>query len=125
MIQSLRDSSGQWRALDADTMTGGLTRVYLGRDKTWSPLQVDIIGKKLVGLLATRLPQADTYHRRHDNTILMDWKPVIKIEEVDAAAPTLRWNKQAMTALKLSKEELVAELGQAGARSAGQVAWES
>lgn len=125
MIQSLRDSSGQWRDLEVDTIIGGTTRVYLGRDKRWAQLQVEITGKKMVAMLAKRLPQADIFHRHRDGMILVDRQPVIKLEELDGSTPSLKWNMKAMQALKLRKEELLAELGQTGPAGAGQVAWES
>lgn len=69
LVRSLRGSSGLWRELDAHTPDDTVTRVFLGRDRPRAQVQAEVVGKRVVALLAKRKPQAAVFHRRREGVV--------------------------------------------------------
>lgn len=125
IIAALRDPSGQWRALDAQVSGGGLTRVYVGRDKPVEQLQREIFGKRLVKALQQRLPKADVFFVRRDAVVKVDRVPTAKVLPSAGGEPELQWNYSSLEAIGVSKDELLLDLARLGGPGGGPVAWSS
>lgn len=57
LVDALRDQSGHWRALDVQVKSGGMIRVYLGRDIPWKLMQGKVFGKRRVAILQKQSPK--------------------------------------------------------------------
>lgn len=96
------------------------TRLYLGRGCT--QLQAEILGKRLVQVLSTRKPEADAYHRRHDKVILLNRRPLARLQPTPDGPPAVLWNLPGVLTAGLEKQALLDDLARATPPGVGEVA---
>lgn len=125
LVEALKDQAGQWRALNAQTPDGSMTRWYMGRDKPREQLQVEVCGKRIVSLLAQKHPKAEVYQTRRDGVVHVDRQQVVKLQPSPEGPPQIQWNLAAMEAVGVTKQEIVNAMDRGGASGGAQPGWES
>lgn len=124
LFEALRDQTGQWRTLDAQTTEGATTRLHMGRDKPREQMQGEVFGKRLVAVLRQRFPKAEVYNSRRDGVVHVDRQPVVKVDGVAEGPPQLSWNYPAIERIGVTKQEIMNDLERSGAAAGAQVNWE-
>lgn len=125
ILHELRDRTGRWRDLDVALPCNRRTRLFLGRGRSRAQLQVEIVGMRLVQLLARRRPATDVYHRRTDSVTLVDRQPLARLAASANTPPDVKWNQVELDKLGLAKQDLLEELARTASAGAGEVSWTS
>jgi len=123
-FELLRNSDRQWREFYATAPDGARTKIFIGRDKNQKMVKTEVGTKKLADIVKKLHPTLDTFAKRADGIISVNWQPLIKLDVKAGKLPaTLNWNIKAADDLHIDRELIATEFRKFEAAKNQDVEW--
>ena len=111
-LELQRTATG-WRQLEAATIGGDKTKIWVDGDKNKKTIKTEKATKKLAAILKEALPEERIHAKRKDGKVYGGRVPLARVSFQDEDSLILEWNRNANCLAKLNKDEVMAEIKKA------------
>ena len=119
----LRAKDGTWEKFFT-TFNDRSVQVYAGWDKNGKQVATEQVGKKIAGIIRSKVGHNNTIHfMRIDGIVTFNGQDLVKIEPTSRKEYSVKWNNAILEKSGLSKQSVVDEVELALGSSAGGTEW--